>query len=434
MPLARWTSTTFAALDQRDFRILWIGSLFATLAFMMMFLAQAVVAFELAGTNSAVGVVSLGVGVSMLLVGPFGGVTADRVSKRTLIILGQGAAAALFVLTGVLIITDTLSLLLLVLITTVMGLGFAFMGPARHAYVADIVAPERLANAIALSQLGHSGGQILAPLIAGILLSTAAIGAGGVYLLMGALLFIGVASIGFLPSRAGPPHARGSVLSELGAGLQHVRSRPRLRLVLLMYVAVVMLGWTFRVVLPALLERDLDRAADIGLLFSVNAIAGFVVSLGLAGMVGTRWAWPALFVLATLLALGYFVLAAAPTFGFALLSMVLLGPGFASFMLVAQTMIMANTAPAFYGRVMSLTMLAFGVQSIIALPFGALADLIGERESLALLGAVTLAVVGISLLGYLRLIRGLAAAGRAHPAHISAPETPVAAAQKSSRP
>ena len=295
---------------------------------MMMFLAQAVVAFQLAGTNSAVGVVSLGVGVSMLLVGPFGGVTADRVSKRTLIILGQGAAAALLVLTGVLIITDTLSLLLLVLITTVMGLGFAFMGPARHAYVADIVAPERLANAIALSQLGHSGGQILAPLLAGILLSTAAIGAGGVYLLMGALLFIGVASIGFLPSRAGPPHARGSVLSELGAGLQHVRSRPRLRLVLLMYVAVVMLGWSFRVVLPALLERDLDRAAtDIGLLFSVNAIAGFVVSLGLAGLVGTRWAWPALFVLATLLALGYFVLAAAPTFGFALLLMVLLGPG-----------------------------------------------------------------------------------------------------------
>ena len=436
MALRRWTATTFAALSQRDFRILWIGSLFATLAFMMMFVAQSVVAFELAGTNSAVGVVSLGVGISMLLVGPFGGVTADRISKRRLIILGQGAAAALFVLVGVLIITDTLSLLVLVLITTVMGLGFAFMGPARHAYVADIVTPARLSNAIALSQLGHGGGQILAPLLAGILLSTAAIGAGGAYLLMGALLFIGVATIGFLPSRAGAPlHRRGSVLGELGAGFQHVRSRPTLRLVLGMSVAVVVLGGTFRIVLPALLERHLDRApTDIGLLFSVNAIAAFVVSLGLVGLAGTRWAWPALFVLTTLLALGYFVLAAAPTFGVALLAMVLLGPGFASFMLVAQTMIMANTAPAFYGRVMSLTMLAFGFQSILALPFGALADLIGEREMLALLGVATLAVVGIGLLGYLHLSRGLAAARRAQPAHNAAPETPAAAAQKSVRP
>ena len=77
---------------------------------------------------------------------------------------------------------------------------------------------------------------------------------------------------------------------------------------------------------------------------------------------------------------------------------------------------------------------AFGIQSIVALPFGALADLIGERELLALLGVATLAVVGIGLLGYLHLSRGLAAARRAPPAHSAAPETPVAAAQKSSQP
>ena len=83
----RWFSTTFAALAEPNFRILWVGSLFATLAFMMMFVTQSFVAFELAGTNSAVGIVSLGVGVTMLILGPFGGVTADRVSKRKLIIL-----------------------------------------------------------------------------------------------------------------------------------------------------------------------------------------------------------------------------------------------------------------------------------------------------------------------------------------------------------
>jgi len=314
-------------------------------------------------------------------------------------------------------------------------LGFAFMGPARQAYIAEIVGPKLLPNAVALSQLGHGGGQILSPLIAGVLLGITAIGAGGTYLVMGALVVIGVASIGLLPpSRGTPPHTRGSVLAELGAGLQHVRSRPTLRLVLVMFAAVVVLGFTFRIVLPALLERHLDRApTDIGLLFSVNAIAGFLVSLALAGLVGTRWVWPAMFVLATMLALGYFALAAAPTFGFALLAMVLLGPGFSGFMLVAQTVIVANTDQAFYGRVMSLTMLAFGLQSVVALPFGLLADQFGERALLVVLGVATLAVVGLSLLGYLHLRRGLAADSRAHHAHVAAGAIPVVAAQKSSQ-
>ena len=159
-------------------------------------------------------------------------------------------------------------------------------------------------------------------------------------------------------------------------------------------------------VLPALLERHLDRdPTDIGLMFSINAVAGFTVSLGLTGLVGTRWVWPALFVLTAMLGLGYFALAAAPTFEFALLSMVLIGPGFSSFMLLSQTVIMANTAPAFYGRVMSLTMLAFGLQSIVALPFGVLADEIGEREVIVLLGIATLGVVVLGLLGYAGLRR-----------------------------
>ena len=428
----RWFSTTFAAMAEPNFRILWVGSLFATLAFMMMFVTQSVVAFELAGTNSAVGIVSLGVGVTMLILGPFGGVTADRVSKRKLIILGQGSVVVLFAVIGVLLVSDVLTLLMLILLTAALGLGFAFMGPARHAYVADLVEPRALPNAVALSQLGHGGGQILAPVLAGVLLSTAAIGSGGTYLLMAVLVFIGVASIGLLPSTPGRPASeRGSVLHDLRAGVNHVRSQPTLRLILLLFVAVMVLGSLFRVVLPALLERHLDRdPTDIGLMFSINAVAGFTVSLGLAGLVGTRWVWPALFVLTAMLGVGYFALAAAPSFGYALLSMVLIGPGFSSFILLSQTVIMANTAPAFYARVMSLTMLAFGLQSIVALPFGVLADKMGEREVIVLLGIATLGVAVLGLLGYAGMRRRLSIEVAIDLMEVAVREVPITAKQK----
>ena len=85
-----WRSNTFLALGHPQFRILFGGTLFAMLAYMMMFVAMSVVAYDLGGTNSAVGLVSMGTGISMLIGSPWGGVIADRVNRKRLIIWGQG--------------------------------------------------------------------------------------------------------------------------------------------------------------------------------------------------------------------------------------------------------------------------------------------------------------------------------------------------------
>ena len=97
-----WSGRTFEALSHRHFRILFAGTLFATTAYMMMFVAMSVVAFDLGGTNTAVGFVGMGTGISMLLGGPIGGAVADRVNRKRMIVLGQGAGAAILVLTGAL--------------------------------------------------------------------------------------------------------------------------------------------------------------------------------------------------------------------------------------------------------------------------------------------------------------------------------------------
>ena len=407
--LRGWRHTTFQALENPQYRLLWLGSLFSMLAFMMQWTVQAVVAFDLAGTNSAVGLVQLGVGLSMLILGPFGGVVADRVSKKPLVFWGEFAVAVSMAATGVLILLGVLTILWLVLLTAVMGLVFAFLGPALQAWVGQMVPPHLLPNAVALTQLSMNMSRVGAPLLAAIMLSSATIGAGGAYLFMGALFIVVLATISRLPAtRAKPKAQRRSVTTELVEGLRYVRGDSALRALMLLFVAVVVLGFMWQVVLPAFLERHLDRApTDIGLILTVNAIAALAVSLPLAGIVGTKWAWPAMLGAAAVLGAGFLLLAVAPSFELALLTMLVLGPGLSGFMLVNNSLIMALTDPAYFGRVMSLTMLAWGVQGALALPFGALADSVGEREMLAIVG---IALLAITVMGT-TVILGLARRG-----------------------
>src|SRR5688500_9924371 len=112
MPLmiSGWARSTFAALTHREYRILWIGTGLSFLAFSMSWVAQSVVAYDLTGKNGAVGVVSLGMGLSMLLISPFGGVFADRWSKRTMLVLGQAIIALDFCAVGLLIYTDAITI------------------------------------------------------------------------------------------------------------------------------------------------------------------------------------------------------------------------------------------------------------------------------------------------------------------------------------
>jgi len=103
-----------------------------------------------------------------------------------------------------------------------------------------------------------------------------------------------------------------------------------------------------------------------------------------------------MFACIALLGVGFLLLATASSFEMALLAACALGPGLSGFMLVNNALTMANTDPGYFGRVMSLTMLAWGFQGTLSLPFGILADTIGEREMLAIMGVL---LFGIAIVG-----------------------------------
>ena len=406
-----WRDNTFAAMSDGHFRILFVGTLFATFAYMMMFLAMSVVSYDLSGTNTAVGVIGTGVGISMLLA-PFGGVIADRMNRKWVIVIGQGGGAAMLAITGILLLLGQMTLPLMFVLMLLLGFTFVVMGPARNAFTADLVGPNLIGNAIVLSQLSHTIGQPFSPFIAALLLESAA-GSGGTYLVMGALVAVGVFTVAVMPNRrrhgdagAGGEEAaqRRGVLADIVDGARYVWRRRSLRLMLLMFVSTVVIGFLFRILTPAFLDQHLDRpTTDMGQLFLVNGIAAAVISFVVAGMATTRWAWPITLVLVASLGVGYLVLAASQTFGQAMIAMAILGPGLQGPVMILQARIMMNTESAYYGRVMAFTMMAWGVQMVFAGPAGVLADAIGEREVFAIMGLAGFAVAVLGTLGWLAI-------------------------------
>ncbi len=383
---------TFSALEHRDYKMLWSGALLATTAFMMSFMLVPSVAFEITGSNAAAGFAQLGFGVAMLVVSPIGGVIADRVPKKPLVLVGQIVPGLVILATGLLIVGDAITVPILTIGTLIMGLAFAFMVPARQAWVGELVPTALLPNAIALQQIAQNVSQVLGPLFIALLVGTW-LGVGGTYLFMASLFIIVLPLTSALPNTKPAAREARSVLHELGAGVRYVWGDAVLRTLWLGFVGLIVCGFAYQTLLPGLLSDELGRSpTDIGVIFLVLAIAGLLASVPLAGVVRTRMAWPALLIAGFVMAVGFVILARAPSYTLVIAAGIPLGIGRAGFMLINNSLLMSNAEPAYHGRVMSLAMIGFASQALLAPVWGALADSIGVRQTLMILALATTAI------------------------------------------
>jgi MFS family permease len=394
---------TFSSLENRDYRSLWTGSVFATTAFMMSFMLVPSVAFEISGSNAAAGLAQMGSGIAMFMVSPIGGVIADRRRKKPIVLAGQTVPAVIILGTGLLILTDSITVPLLTVATLIMGLGFAFMGPARQAWVGELVPRDSLPNAIALQSIAQNVAQVAAPLFIALLVGTW-LGIGGTYLFMASLFFVVLPLTASLPNTPPAEKALRPLRNELVDGVSYVLGDTRLRTLWLGFIGLVVCGFAFQTLLPGLLNEELGRpATDVGLIFLAFALAGLLVSMPLAGLVHTRWAWPALLTMGCVMAAGFILVSLAPSYLLLIAAGIPLGIGRSGFMLLDNALLMSNSSPAYHGRVMSLAMMGFGSQALLAPLWGLLADTIGVRETMMVVGIAAAAVTAMIGLSWLRI-------------------------------
>ena len=250
-------------------------------AFGMMNVVQGVVAFHLTGKNSAVGFVSLGQGIAMLFLSPVGGALSDRVSKRRLLLLAQGAIGIMFGVIAVLIFTGALTIWILAFCTLILGCMFAMMGPTRQAWIGDLLTGPELTHGVALQQLMMNATRIVGPLLAGALLAVSFIGTGGVYVAMAATFALVVSVLTLMqPTPPVPKPVPTSIVGDLREGLRYIASNPEVRLLTLVFGGVVLSGFSYQTVMPGFLENELHHpASQLGLLYGTTAVGGIITTL-----------------------------------------------------------------------------------------------------------------------------------------------------------
>lgn len=382
------------------------------LAFGMMQVAQGVVAFDLTGKNSAVGFVFLGQGISMLLLSPVGGALSDRISKKQLLTGAQFAIGSMFALIAVAIVTGWITIYMLAGATLILGVMYAVMGPTRQAWVGDLLEGPALAHGVALQQLMMNATRIVGPLLAGALIAADSIGTAGAYFTMAAL-FGGVVLILAMmePSPPRPRAQASSVRADLTEGFAYIWHTPDIRLLALVFVGIVLSGFSYQTLMPGYLENVLGHpASHLGLLFGSVAVGGILVTLVLAARQPSN---PPLLMLGfgAALAGSLAILAMAPSFLLALGAGAMVGVCSSGFQMLNNVTLMERSDPLYFGRVMAVSMMAFGVNSIVAYPVGLVADQVGERATLLGLAVLCMAVVAVGLLA----LRGIITTEPAHP-------------------
>jgi MFS family permease len=394
----------YPALGNSNFKLLWLGGMPATLAVMMNQVASPYAAFTLSDSAAILGIVSLAQGLPMLALSLVGGVAADRLQRRFVLIGSQstlGLAAAALAVLG---LTGHLEVWHVVASAFVQGAAFAFNMPARQAYIAELVARPQLANAAALNNAGQNFCRVAGPALAGMLMAIPWIGIGGAFLAMAAMYVVALGVLFRLPGTRLPGAAvtrRGaSSAAHLLEGLRYVRSNPPIMALIAINLIVVVFGQPYQTLMPVVSERVFAAGAEgLGLLLAASGAGALTGAVIVASM--SRLRKPAMIQVGLAIALGLALVGFSMTRSFpvALGLLVIVGFLFSSFSALNNTLLMANTEPRLTGRVMSIYLLTWGAMPVGSLPLAWLAERAGAPLALMVSGGlVTALVVALAVL------------------------------------
>lgn len=420
---------TFRSLGSRNFRLYFAGQLVSVTGTWMHAVAVAWLVLRLTGSGVALGVeMALAFG-PMLLFGAWGGVLADRVDKRRLLIAAQMVLAVLALVLWGLTATDVVTLWMVYVVSFLGGVVNAIDNPTRQAFYVEMVGREDLPNAVSLNSAVFTGTRIVGPALAGVLIT--AFDVAPVFLINGLsylAVFTGLLAMREAELRRTPPVRRGR--GQLRAGVLYVWSTPELRIPLLVMAAVFTFSFNFTVLLPLMAERVFEGdAGTFGGLLSAMGLGSFAGALAAANRV--RQGIRGLGVWGVALGLASVLVGLAPTLTLEFVLLVPLGITAITFMITGNSTLQLTAVPEMRGRVMALYSVVFLGSTPIGAPLaGWMAEWLGARWSLAF-GGLVASVVGVLALSRSRRVAEVptvepaGADAEARPAASPAPTGPV---------
>ncbi|MFD5768431.1 MFS transporter [Streptomyces sp. NPDC127049] len=394
---------TFQSLTVRNFRLFTAGQLVSVTGTWMMVVAQDWLVLSRTGNSAtALGVVTALQFAPLILLTLWAGGLADRYDKRRLLMAANLASGALALGLAALVLAGDVRLWQIYLFALGLGTVNAVEVPARMSFVSELVGPELVPNASALSAVYFNVARVVGPGVAGLLISRVDTGP---VMLVNAFSYLAT-WVGLRLIRPAELHraARRPARAPVGEGIRHVLSRRDLALPMALVAVVGMFGFNFQLTLPLLAKVVFHAdAAAFGLLTTALAAGSLVAAFVTTG----RRTRPGLgHVVAAAAGFGVVeaLAALAPGFGAAAALLFLTGFGSIYFSQAANHCVQLGADPAYRGRVMALFTLVFqGTTPFGALLVGALAESHGARSGL-LLGGVASALAAAVVLGVHRTL------------------------------
>jgi MFS family permease len=397
----------FRAFRSPGFRIYFVGMLFRGLAMWMPLVAIPWLAVELGATPAQVGIITGFFFLPTLFVGPMGGVLADRVERRNVLIAAQLFATLLSGIIFLLVVTESQTLSMLALTSFGFGFLIAIEVPVRQAFMTELVPKSDISSAASLHATAWNTTRLLGPVVAGIMIAAFGSWAPFLFTMIASLLV--ALSFRWMDryrekgrQRADSSH---SILADLRGGISFATRDPVVRLCLVLIWAVAMFGIaTFMALAPLFAQDELGLGADgYGAFLGASGAGALAAALFVTAFAhGDRRQWLMVGVMATAASLAGIAIAESTYVVYAF--SFLLGASQITLAQNALVSVHAATPDLLRGRVMGIWVMTFQASSLFgSILSGWLADSFGIRSAM-LFGALALALVGLLALVALRRV------------------------------
>ena len=330
----------------------------------------------------ALTLVTLTFALPMTIVSPLAGALADRFSRKKLVVFSQAANALLTIVMGSLDILGLVSFWHIMVIGIFNGSLMAVNMPSRQAIISDIVPDDKLMNAISLNNSSMNLTRVAGPALAGFLILF--VDTAGVFFIVSG---IPGGVVKYDPTRKNREDS--TVGGDIKDGIKYAFSEPVLKGLFIMTFIPVLFGFSYYALIPAWAREALNIESDgLGILLMLMGIGATVgtIALAAAGNLKRR----GILMLASCFAWGVALAIFSQTSSFTLAVPFLIFIGLTSsvYMSMNMTMVQLHSNPDMRGRVMSISMMTFGMMPLSAVPFGTIAQRIGTADALLISGAM----------------------------------------------
>jgi MFS family permease len=421
------------------YRAYWFGFLGSVFGQQIFVFVQFLLVHELTGSVRDLGVLGVAIAIPAILLGVFGGVFADRLDKRKLIIATQSIAGVSMLVLAILTQTGVVAVwhvLIVAFVTSGVG---AFDSPARSAYYPRLIDRSAMLSAVALNTTVWQSTRVVSPALAGIIVTTIGrtqiegiavalfISSGAVFSMVAVMTWIRVS--GLVESTRNP-------LQSLVEGLRYIRGESIVFFLILMAFVYSLFGWAFIVLMPTIAADVLEIGPDRqGALFAAAGVGALVVTIALALSGGSIVQRSGLLVIGGAGAFGALIAAFALTseyigsYPLALVLMFLLGFSQTIYSTASMGSLQLIIPDDMRGRVFGVYGIIWGIQPLSGALAAFFARYIGVPWAVAIGGGVVVVfALGPALMNpRLRSLR----VGVDGPASPSSPRRPVASDEAS---